>query len=83
MTPEELQSLRTRYGTDAEFRDRLDSASSAEAAVSVLAESGFDATASDLAQLGGAHVELDLDLIDQVSGGSVENELSDFNFTVN
>ena len=26
---------------------------------------------------------LNLDLIDQVSGGSVENEFSDFNFTVN
>ena len=33
MTPEDFQSLRTRYGTDAEFRDRLDSAASAETAL--------------------------------------------------
>ena len=79
MTPEDFQSLRTRYGTDAEFRDRLDSAASAEAAIKVLGESGFDATASDLAQLGGAHVELALEMIDQVSGGGYV----DFNFPVN
>jgi len=38
------------------------------------------ATASDLAQLGGAHVELDLETIDQMAGGNV---VEDFNFTIN
>jgi len=84
MTPEELESLRARYTTDSDLRRRVDEAASTEEAIAVLRAAGFDATASDIAQLSATDVELDLDTLGQVSGGFAgQNGINDFNFTLN
>ena len=79
MASTDFESLQTRYGNDPEFRGRLDSAASTEEAIHLVAEYGIDATASMIAQLSGSSVELDLDLLEQVSGG----EYGVLNFTFN